>query len=127
MTLKVETKQQTNGNKVDLLKWTLFTILLLAVLVGNYYFRDISFLIRTIGWGAIVVVAAIIAATTKKGRWILQFFRESRQELRKVVWPSREETMQTTLVVAVMVAILSLMLWGIDGVLVWLIGLLTGH
>jgi len=127
VTLKVETKQQTNGNKVDLLKWTLFTILLLAVLVGNYYFRDISFLIRTIGWGAIVVVAAIIAATTKKGRWILQFFRESRQELRKVVWPSREETMQTTLVVAVMVAILSLMLWGIDGVLVWLIGLLTGH
>jgi preprotein translocase subunit SecE len=58
---------------------------------------------------------------------VVQFFGESRAELRKVVWPTREETMQTTLVVAVMVIVLSLVLWGMDGLLVWLIGWLTGQ
>jgi preprotein translocase subunit SecE len=48
-------------------------------------------------------------------------------EMRKVVWPTREETMQTTLVVAGMVIILALLLWGMDSLLVWLIGWLTGQ
>lgn len=122
--LKMEKENRASG--ADILKWSLFTILLAAALIGNYYFRNASFLLQTIGWG-LLFLACLVAATTKKGRWTLQFFRESRQELRKVVWPTKEETMQTTLVVAVMVAILSVMLWGIDGVLVWLIGLLTGQ
>lgn len=123
--LRVENERSMRGS--DVLKWFLFVTLLFAALVGNYYFRDYPFYVRTIGWGALLVVAAFIAATTEKGRWMLRFFRDSRQELRKVVWPTREETMQTTLVVAVMVAILSVLLWGVDGALVWLIGLLTGQ
>jgi preprotein translocase subunit SecE len=83
--------------------------------------------IRTLGWLAIVAVAGYVASKTNKGKWVLEFFRDSRMELRKVVWPTREETMQTTLVVAVMVIILALVLWGMDGVLVWLIGWLTGQ
>lgn len=123
--LRTENNQNTRSN--DLTRWSFATILLLAALGGNYYFRDFSFILRTLGWAALLVLAVVVAATTNKGRWVIQFFRESRQELRKVVWPTREETMQTTLVVAVMVAILSVLLWGVDGVLVWLIGLLTGQ
>jgi preprotein translocase subunit SecE len=74
-----------------------------------------------------MAVAGLILSQTEKGRWVIDFFRDSRQELRKVVWPTRQETVQTTMVVAVMVIVLSLVLWGVDGVLVWLIGWLTGQ
>ena len=83
--------------------------------------------IRTLVWLSILAIAGFVASKTQKGKWTIDFFRDSRQEMRKVVWPTREETMQTTLVVAVMVVILALLLWGMDGVLVWLIGWLTGQ
>ena len=114
--------------RLDWLKWSVVLILLLAGLVSNHYYSsDISLLVRAgvgIAWLAIV---GLIASKTQKGKWTITFFRESRLELRKVVWPTREETMQTTMVVAVMVIILALLLWGLDGVLVWLIGWLTGQ
>lgn len=111
----------------DWLKWALSVVLILAGLVGNHYYSEVSMPLRTLGWVAVLSVAGFIASTTTKGKWMVEFFRDSRVELRKVIWPTREETMQTTLVVAAMVVILALMLWGIDGVLVWLIGWLTGQ
>jgi len=83
--------------------------------------------LRTLGWVAVLALAGWVASRTQKGKWVVEFVRDSRQELRKVVWPTREETMQTTLVVAAMVVILALLLWGMDGVLVWAIGWLTGQ
>jgi preprotein translocase subunit SecE len=74
-----------------------------------------------------LALAGFVAAKTQKGRWVVEFFRDSRMELRKVVWPTREEITQTTLVVVVMVIVLALILWGMDGILVWLIGWLTGQ
>jgi preprotein translocase subunit SecE len=113
--------------RLDWLKWLLAITLLLAGLIGNHYYSEVSMPIRTLAWMAIVVVASYIASKTQKGKWVIEFIRDSRMELRKVVWPTREETMQTTLVVAAMVIILALILWGMDGVLVWLIGWLTGQ
>lgn len=124
MVLKAENQEES---KLDWLKWVLVFALLLAGLAGNHYYSEASWLIRTGAWIIFFAVAGIIAAKTKKGKWVIDFFRDSRMELRKVVWPTREETMQTTLVVAVMVVILALILWGIDGILVWLIGWLTGQ
>ena len=115
------------GSKVDLVKWVVFAALILAGLIGNHYYSDISMPIRTLGWFAVLVVAAFVGSTTAKGHQAVEFFRDSRMELRKVVWPTREETMQTTLMVSIMVVILSLVLWGMDGILVWLIGWLTGQ
>ncbi len=113
--------------RLDWLKWLLVVTFLLAGMVGNYYYSEVSMPIRTLVWLAIVAVAGFIASKTQKGKWVVEFFRDSRMELRKVVWPTREETMQTTLVVAAMVVILALLLWGLDGVLVWLIGWITGQ
>lgn len=113
--------------RLDWLKWIIVVTFLLAGMVGNYYYSEVSMPIRTLAWLAIVAVAGFIASKTNKGRWVVEFFRDSRMELRKVVWPTREETMQTTLVVAAMVVILALLLWGLDGVLVWLIGWITGQ
>ena len=115
------------GSRFDWVKWLVALALLLAGLVGNHYYSDVSMPLRTLGWIAVLVVAGFILSRTRKGKFALDFLRDSRMELRKVVWPTREETLQTTLVVLVMVAILALILWGMDGFLVWLIGWLTGQ
>lgn len=122
--LKTEKPVET---RLDWAKWLISTVLVLAGLVGNHYYSEVSMPLRTLGWVAVLALAGWIASTTQKGRWVVEFFRDSRLELRKVVWPTREETMQTTLVVAAMVVILALLLWGMDGILVWAIGWLTGQ
>lgn len=124
MILKDEIQTESS---LDWLKWLSASVLVLAGLVGNYYYSEVSMPIRTLGWLALLAIAGFIASKTHKGRWVVGFFRDSRMELRKVVWPTREETVQTTLVVAAMVIVLALLLWCIDGLLVWLIGWLTGQ
>jgi len=114
-------------SQIDWLKWLIALLLVFVGLIANYYYSDVSLLFRILGGIAIVAISVFIVSKTQKGRWIAGFIRDSRLELRKVAWPTREETMQTTLVVAVMVIILAMLLWGIDGVLVWLIGWLTGQ
>lgn len=124
MVLKAENQDES---RLDWLKWSVAVVLLLAGMIGNHYYSEVSMPLRTVGWFAILAIAGFVASKTQKGKWVLEFFRDSKLELRKVVWPTREETMQTTLVVAVMVVVLALVLWGLDGVLVWLIGWLTGQ
>lgn len=124
MVLKAENQEES---RLDWLKWLIAIALLLAGLIGNHYYSEVSMPLRMLGWVLFLVAAGFVASRTQKGRWVIEFFRDSRMELRKVVWPTREETMQTTLVVAAMVIILALLLWGMDGVLVWLIGWLTGQ
>ncbi len=124
MVLKTESPE---GAKLDWLKWLITVVLILAGLIGNHYYSEVSLPLRTLGWLSVLVVAGFVASRTQKGRWFVEFFRDSRVELRKVIWPTRQETVQTTLVVVVMVIILALILWGMDGILVWLIGWLTGQ
>jgi preprotein translocase subunit SecE len=124
MVLKAEGQDEF---RLDWLKWLIAGALLLAAFVGNHYYSAVYMPFRVLGWLVILALAGFVAAKTQKGRWVVEFFRDSRMELRKVVWPTRQETMQTTLVVAVMVIVLALILWGMDGILVWLIGWLTGQ
>lgn len=119
--------ENQTSSKINLFKWLIAMTLLVAGIVGNLYYSDVSMSLRMLVWLALVAVAGVVIATTPTGKWVIEFFRDSRMELRKVVWPTREETVQTTIVVAVMVVILALMLWGMDGILVWLIGWLTGQ
>lgn len=121
-------KAEKQGEKqLDWLKWSIALVILLAGLVANYYYSQVSVLLRSVIGLALLAIAGFVASKTQKGKWVLEFFKESRAELRKVFWPTRQETMQTTMVVAVMVVVLALILWGMDGALVWLIGWLTGQ
>jgi len=124
MVLKAEEQDET---RLDWLKWLIAVALLLAAMVGNHYYSAVYMPVRVLGWLVVLGLAGFVAAKTQKGRWVVEFFRDSRMELRKVVWPTREEITQTTLVVVVMVIVLALILWGMDGILVWLIGWLTGQ
>lgn len=124
MVLKAENQGES---RLDWLKWAIAIALLVAGMVANHYYSEFSLPLRMLAWLGVLAMAGFVASTTQKGKWVLEFFRDSRMELRKVVWPTREETMQTTLVVAAMVVVLALLLWGVDGILVWIIGWMTGQ
>ena len=124
MVAKAETEV---SNKLDTFKLVFAIAMLLAGIAGFYYYADASLLYRVLGLVGVVLVAAGIAFTTATGQAILSFGRESRAEVRKVVWPTRQETVQTTLMVVVAVIILGIFLWMIDMLLLNAVQLLTGQ
>lgn len=119
-----KTEQQTSG--LDTVKLVLSLLVVVAGIIGFYYFEEESQLLRVLGILAVVVVAFLIAATTMVGKRALGFARDSRVEVRKVVWPSRQETTQTTIAVLVMVLIVAIMLWLFDMFLGWSVRSLLG-
>jgi preprotein translocase subunit SecE len=84
-------------------------------------------LLRVIALLAISGAAAAIALRTEPGRRLWQFGLDVRTEVRKVVWPTRQETLQTTLIVIAMVVIVGVLLWLFDLVLVGILRFLTGQ
>jgi len=111
----------------DKIKLSLAAILLLAAIVAFYLLGEHPLLYRVLGLLATGGVAVAIVLQTEAGRNALDFLRGSMVELRKVVWPTRKETTQTTLIVIVMVIILGIMLWLMDMFLLWAVRLLTGQ
>ena len=118
---------ETAGKLQDTLKWLIAMLLLGAAVTAFYYYGEESLLLRVIGLLIVAGAAGSIAFTTDKGRAAWDFMRESRIELRKVVWPTRKETTQTTFVVIGVVALVAIFLWMIDGILSWVVRLLLGH
>lgn len=118
---------ETAGGALDTAKLALALLIVIAALAGFYFFADYSMLYRVLGLLAAIGVSVAIALRTGKGRQIWGYFHEAQIEVRKVVWPTRQETVQTTLIVIIMVIIVALILWGLDALLGWLIGMLMGH
>ena len=111
------TKTEQTVSSFDTVKLILALLVLIAGVVGFYYFEEESQLLRVLGMLALVVVAFFIVASTDVGRRSLGFAKDARVEVRKVVWPTRQETVQTTIVVIIAVFVVALMLWGIDSLL----------
>ena len=124
MVAKTETEV---SNKMDTFKLVMAIAILLGGIAGFYYYAEESLLYRVLGLVGLVIVAAGIAFTTSTGHAILSFGREARTEVRKVVWPTRQETVQTTLMVVVAVIILGIFLWLIDMMLLNAVQMLTGR
>ncbi|XQW84871.1 preprotein translocase subunit SecE [Thalassotalea piscium] len=123
--MNASTESQPSGS-LDSLKWVLIVLILIGAVVGNYLYSDLSVLIRAIAVVAAVIVAGLIAMQTVKGRAAVNFAKESRTEVRKVVWPTRQEAVQTTGIVIVATFIMSLLLWGLDTALFEIVGFITG-
>jgi preprotein translocase subunit SecE len=109
----------------DTLKMLTAGSLILVALVVFYVFANQSLLLRVIGLLVATGVAVAIAIKTQLGIETLEFIQGSHAELRKVVWPTRSETTQTTLIVIAMVIIMGLLLWLLDTLLFWLVRLIT--
>lgn len=116
-----------NTPKLDLLKWLSVVVLIAAAIAGNIYFENQPAALRIAAMILIGLIIVGIAAFTDKGRQIIAFAQDSRIEMRKVVWPTRQETIQVTLLVVGIVIITALFLWGIDTVLLWLVQYITGQ
>lgn len=114
------------ANSFDSLKWVFVILLLGAAVVGNYIYGEESALIRAVGVVIAVAIAGLIALQTEKGRNALVFAKESRTEVRKVVWPTRQESIQTTMIVLLATLFMSLVLWGLDTALYALVNFITG-
>lgn len=108
---------QRSGGALDGVKWFFTVALIAGGVVGNAYFADESLLYRVLALVAIALVAAAIAVQTTQGRAFWELLKEARVEIRKVVWPTREETTQTTLIVLALVVVVALILWGLDSLL----------
>ena len=115
-----------SSNAADTFKWLAAFILAAAALEGNYLYGEMSVVVRAAGVVVLIAAALGVAATTTKGKAAISFAKESRMEVRKVVWPTRQETMQTTLIVLAVSIVMALVLWGIDGIMVRLVALATG-
>jgi preprotein translocase subunit SecE len=113
-------------NNGDNLKLIGAAILGLVGLVAFYYFEGQSLLMRVIGLLIIAGLCAFIVYQTNLGKRIVGFFKDARTEVRKVVWPTRAETVQTTLTVFIIVVLVGIFLWLFDMLLAWLFKLITG-
>jgi preprotein translocase subunit SecE len=114
------------ASRFDALKWLVVWALVGAAVYGNSYFANESLLYRVLGIVAVAAVAGFVALQTAKGAAFWSLVKGSRTEIRKVVWPTRQETVQTTLIVVAFVLLVALILWGLDSFLGWLVSLVIG-
>lgn len=120
-------KNETMSSKRDGVLWIAIAVIFIAALVANYYFANIALPIRIIAWIVIFGGLLGLAAITNQGRVAIRFMGEAKIELRKVFWPTKQETVQTTLIVMAMVIVTALILWGVDAFMMWIISWLTGQ
>lgn len=110
----------------DIALWMLIIILITGGIVANYYFANIAGALRLAGWIILACVLIGLFYLTIDGKRLFKFANEAKVELYKVVWPNRQETVQTTMIIAGLVIFMSLILWGLDSLLLsavnWLLG-----
>ncbi|HTT09088.1 MAG TPA: preprotein translocase subunit SecE [Gammaproteobacteria bacterium] len=126
MSVKADSQARVNGATTqDKVKWTAAVLLLLGGLAGFYYLSERSLFLAWVSVLAGSVMAVVLAYHTEQGREIAGFLKEAQIEVRKVVWPTRAETVQTTIAVLVVVVVVGVGLWLLDQFLGWLVQQLT--
>ena len=119
-------KAAVQESKLDFVLWAAVFALIAAGVYGNSYFANESLLYRVIGLVVLALIAGWLASRTAKGKAFIQLGLEARTEIRKVVWPTGQETAHTTMIVVVVVLIVAVILWALDSTLSWLIALIIG-
>ena len=122
----VQERIESSLSQADMVRWASAGTLLAAGVGGFYYFADQALLYRVLGLVAMFAGSVAIALGSTHGQRFLGFMREARTEVRKMVWATRAETLQTSLVVFAAVIVMALFLWLLDRVLSWAISLLLG-
>jgi|688.fasta_scaffold1262327_2 preprotein translocase subunit SecE len=122
----MNSKTSAQSHPGNVIKWLVAVVLTASGLVANYYYHEIAWPLRLAGWIVLAIIVFAVALQTAQGRQFQTFFKDSRMELRKVDWPKRQETIQFTIGVVVMVMIMALALWLIDTALLWIVKWFTG-
>ena len=120
---------QQEGNNINVQSkalWVLGLSLIMLAVWGNSYFSDVGLLYRVLGVVTILLLSIFVLKFTVFGNQTFNLLIQSSTEIRKVVWPNRTETTQTTLIVTAAVLVASLILWGLDSLFSFLIKLVLG-
>ncbi|WP_041524456.1 preprotein translocase subunit SecE [Gilvimarinus agarilyticus] len=110
----MSTKAEPKEYRLDVVKWLLVIAVVAVGVVGNSMYSAQPLLYRVLALLVLGAVALLVALQTAKGSALWRLLQESVVEVRKVVWPTPQETNQTTLLVVVVVVIMALILWGLD-------------
>jgi preprotein translocase subunit SecE len=111
----------------DKIKLLVAVLLVIAGVVGFYFFADAPTVVRVLSVVAGLVLGGVVAGLSAPGKQFYRFALDSRDEAKKVVWPTRKETLQMTGVVMAFVVVMALFLWAVDGILLWLVKLAMGQ
>jgi preprotein translocase subunit SecE len=120
------TTQSDDSSVLDILKLLVAAGLLVGGLFAYYYYLQVSLPLRVLMVLAGFAGGIVIAMTSNQGKKLWFFIQGSRIEIRKVVWPTQQETTQTTIAVFVFTLVMALFFWGLDSFLLWLTRTLVG-
>ena len=112
--------------RLDNVKWSLVAILLAGAIYGNYYFSAEPLLYRVLALLVVGVASLAVALQTEKGADFWALIKGAKTEAGRVVWPSRQERNQTTLIVVAFVLVMALLLWALDTFFGWLAAMIIG-
>lgn len=115
------------GSALDTLKLAAAAAVLVGGMFAYYWFGELQLWMRVLMVLASVALALGVAATSAQGQALWKFVQGSRVEIRKVVWPNRQETTQTTIAVFIFTVLLGLFFWGVDSLLLLVTRMLTGQ
>lgn len=124
MNARVET--QTAGTALDAIKWVAVLALVAGGIYSYYHFAQYPVLYRVLALIPVVGVALLLAVMTRSGAAFWDLVKQARMEIYKVVWPTRQETTQTTLIVVLVVFLMAIVLWLLDMFFGWLASLIIG-
>jgi preprotein translocase subunit SecE len=110
----MNSKTETQQGSTDIFKFLLALTVLIISLAGFYYYSEAPKIFRVLGILGGIIVSLLVVSQTFKGRQAIDFVREAQVEVRKIVWPTRQETSQTTLFVIIVVIIFAILLWVLD-------------
>ncbi len=123
----MDTKLDNEPTFIDTVKIFLALAILIGSIFGYYYYANESALLRAVGVLVAFAVAVWVAFQSVQGQTLWKFIQGSRVELRKVVWPTREEAIQTTGIVLLFATIMGVFFWLLDLFLLWFTTLVTGQ
>jgi len=123
----MDTKVETEPTMVDTAKLVAAVAIALVGFVAYYYFGDASVALRSLGVLAAVGIGVFVGLQSAQGQALWRFIQGARAELRRVVWPTREETIQTTIAVLVFALIMGVFFWLLDLGLLYATSKITGQ
>ena len=119
--------EQSQSGALDIVKLLIAAVALVGGLYSYYYYEfELALALRVLMVLAGTGIGVAIAMTSTQGQRLWHFIQGSRVEIRKVVWPTRQETTQTAIAVFVFTLIMMLFFWLLDSGLLWLTRRLVG-
>lgn len=125
-TAKAAKSDNQDNYPLNWLRWLVVVALVAGGIFANSFYGDFPLLYRVVGLVVVAAIALFVAVNTRQGSSVWEVLKESRTEIRKVVWPTRQETNQTTLIVVVLVIVMAFILWGLDSFFGWIASLIIG-